>query len=213
MRGRPVNQGLQHPAVRNTPAYAGKTKDSVLVLNQCLKHPRVCGEDPKIKAKRIHAPETPPRMRGRPQGGSCHSAPVGNTPAYAGKTLMIICLYAADWKHPRVCGEDGAALPAAVFTEETPPRMRGRPSVSSNFFSFLRNTPAYAGKTIPLAPRRHGGEKHPRVCGEDVAILAKGNWLEETPPRMRGRHAVTLRNGKKGGNTPAYAGKTMTPAQ
>ena len=126
MRGRPVNQGLQHPAVRNTPAYAGKTKDSVLVLNQCLKHPRVCGEDPKIKAKRIHAPETPPRMRGRPQGGSCHSAPVGNTPAYAGKTLMIICLYAADWKHPRVCGEDGAALPAAVFTEETPPRMRGR---------------------------------------------------------------------------------------
>ena len=53
------------------------------------------------------------------------------------------------------------------------------------------NTPAYAGKTVSILKFLLLSQKHPRVCGEDVAILAKGNWLEETPPRMRGR--LTLR--------------------
>ena len=70
---------------------------------------------------------------------------------------------------------------------ETPPRMRGRPSRVGSALSCLGNTPAYAGKTATLSAYVPGGEKHPRVCGEDHTKTERHKYRTETPPRMRGR--------------------------
>ena len=73
---------------------------------------------------------------------------LGNTPAYAGKTLHLVPVRQGSWKHPRVCGEDCIRLTCRLPQWETPPRMRGR----------LR--------LVRLNVRIV--EKHPRVCGEDL---------------------------------------------
>jgi len=45
-------------------------------------------------------------MRGRPEGDMTLSGRPGNTPAHAGKTLVVIVLHQLAQKHPRACGED-----------------------------------------------------------------------------------------------------------
>ena len=70
--------------------------------------------------------ETPPRMRGRHLVKQTGLAVEGNTPAYAGKTAVIIKKALENGKHPRVCGEDLSRIAFAAGITETPPRMRGR---------------------------------------------------------------------------------------
>ena len=74
---------------------------------------------------------------------------------------------------------------------ETPPRMRGRPSVYAQRIKHHRNTPAYAGKTVQQAVKRQLPQKHPRVCGEDSTLPTNEVVRPETPPRMRGRLRVS----------------------
>ena len=45
MRGRLVSECHKMYLTRNTPAYAGKTSFSSLLMSLSRKHPRVCGED------------------------------------------------------------------------------------------------------------------------------------------------------------------------
>ena len=150
-------------------------------------------------------------MRGRPVKNLLNSVTERNTPAYAGKTSQSRTSTSCGQKHPRVCGEDQGLRPRPEPVSETPPRMRGRPEDKSEKDTRARNTPAYAGKTIPLAPRRHGGEKHPRVCGEDVLPTSVISYVPETPPRMRGRSCICHQVPADIRNTPAYAGKTDNP--
>ena len=75
---------------------------------------------------------------------------MGNTPAYAGKTMYVRLSADAAGKHPRVCGEDFIAKSLYLPDEETPPRMRGRLTVSDKASIINGNTPAYAGKTFSM---------------------------------------------------------------
>ena len=133
--------------------------------------------------------ETPPLTRGRPTLAVDHLPKVGNTPAYAGKTI--------------------AQASRASAVKETPPLTRGRRADQVGADSSTGNTPAYAGKTqrAPTPQARHG--KHPRLRGEDDEANLQSLCHEETPPLTRGRP-------ERGGfrqapprNTPAYAGKTF----
>ena len=172
---------------RNTPAYAGKTLVSILITAQIWKHPRVCGEDQCGYSASSHAPETPPRMRGRPQHQTAVYPRRRNTPAYAGKTSRQPRALTQGRKHPRVCGEDAGAYIDLVSGEETPPRMRGRLIISTAMAVVSGNTPAYAGKTGRGVQHFMCLQKHPRVCGEDQSIKDFNILRSETPPRMRGR--------------------------
>ena len=72
---------------RITPAYAGKTKSSLLNLVVVQDHPRVCGKN--FLGFRVDQSKagSPPRMREKLNDliDTIHEA--GITPAYAGKTL------------------------------------------------------------------------------------------------------------------------------
>ena len=95
--------------------------------------------------------ETPPRMRGRPAIWVRNILGAGNTPAYAGKTLLFTGHRRQAGKHPRVCGEDSFTSSSFAKVRETPPRMRGR-RVHLKYGEFPKgNTPAYAGKTATFA--------------------------------------------------------------
>ena len=148
MRGRPFQRKWLRMNTRNTPAYAGKTSHSKVIFLLKKKHPRVCGEDHTPVSKRVQHWETPPRMRGRLNLFNRTMDLTGNTPAYAGKTSSGSHTHTRKRKHPRVCGEDSGSKRQVSTVRETPPRMRGRPLYSMPGGIHIRNTPAYAGKTV-----------------------------------------------------------------
>ena len=109
-------------------------------------------------------------MRGRPHENRKTQIPHRNTPAYAGKTGARLPALSMSRKHPRVCGEDGFSVGDTANITETPPRMRGRLKAFSKNHVYMRNTPAYAGKTAQQAAHSDDLRKHPRVCGEDLTF-------------------------------------------
>ena len=167
MRGRPAPLSHTIRLQGNTPAYAGKTRFSILISASAEKHPRVCGEDFRSSILSLGTWETPPRMRGRLAELLKEQYLERNTPAYAGKTCSRCRTPSGRGKHPRVCGEDSPGALACCHCSETPPRMRGRLNLAAILKLDDRNTPAYAGKTSSGSHTRIHKQKHPRVCGED----------------------------------------------
>ena len=152
------------------------------------KHPRLRGEDFTHASRFSSYLETPPLTRGRLRLVGRASRRARNTPAYAGKTVMEGVFPPDRTKHPRLRGED-IPVPGDVPTiGETPPLTRGRPREISSVVQNVRNTPAYAGKTVVV----------------DVGLAG----LEETPPLTRGRLERERLCSPVLRNTPAYAGKT-----
>ena len=90
--------------------------------------------------------------------------------------------------------------------------MRGKLCDFSAFIDKSGITPAHAGKTRADGRQVFSHEDHPRACGENRAYDAAKGEMEGSPPRMRGKHAASVRSiiGKR--ITPAHAGKTsLTP--
>ena len=65
--------------------------------------------------------------------------------------------------------------------------MRGRCENRAPITSYLRNTPAHAGKIFIHNFFTFTLRKHPRACGEDLKLVITYLLVIETPPRMRGR--------------------------
>ena len=72
---------------RITPAYAGKTKSSLLNLVVVQDHPRVCGKNHFKSLISNLVAGSPPRMREKHFRSPIDIERSGITPAYAGKTL------------------------------------------------------------------------------------------------------------------------------
>ena len=96
-------------------------------------------------------------MRGRLTKSSVVALKEGNTPAYAGKTLLQQIYHITGQKHPRVCGEDQSSFYEHSSWQETPPRMRGRQKLCKKPLNIPGNTPAYAGKTFLAEQDRKEG--------------------------------------------------------
>ena len=167
MRGRHLVGGVRRDAVGLTPAYAGKTSPVGAATGMSGAHPRVCGEDLIASGIAAISPGSPPRMRGRPLRVSGPLGRDGLTPAYAGKTRRSPTATMSWTAHPRVCGEDAAAMTELVKGGGSPPRMRGRRRLHGRKTAAPRLTPAYAGKTTSDGDAVTSIRAHPRVCGED----------------------------------------------
>ena len=86
-------------------------------------------------------------MRGKPYQGFAKQNYTRITPADAGKTARLKCLFCNVQDHPRGCGENGADLSHSATALGSPPRMRGKPAAQYLDTRTLRITPADAGKT------------------------------------------------------------------
>ena len=103
MRGKAEPEAAPRPALRITPAYAGKRQMVLVALDRSRDHPRVCGEKSLGGATRWGFVGSPPRMRGKVTKQKLADYFGGITPAYAGKRLKrshsighfscILCLF------------------------------------------------------------------------------------------------------------------------
>ena len=151
MRGKRVFRGECDPAVRNIPAYAGKTDCTSIMMPGRKEHPRVCGENDAVFCRGFGFPGTSPRMRGKLAPLRAAAKRSRNIPAYAGKTRQWQSPHQPNPEHPRVCGENLGSDRCWSASEGTSPRMRGKHLPQLLFSGTCRNIPAYAGKTLALA--------------------------------------------------------------
>ncbi len=139
------------------------------------------------------------------------SIQVGNgiTPAYAGKRCLSTRFDVDGADHPRVCGEKSGDRCIQLHQTGSPPRMRGKASLTRILVSSAGITPAYAGKRCSVSSTTRPQQDHPRVCGEKACSAA---WLLPSmgsPPRMRGKAVVDAGQDTGQRITPAYAGKRL----
>ena len=147
----------------------------------------MCGENDKVTVKKSCKAGLPPRVRGKLKKQSIVKAFIGITPACAGKTYSGLQPVRLPEDHPRVCGENSAALTKSLFQRGSPPRVRGKHILKRLKKVLLRITPACAGKTLSLVPAYQDSRDHPRVCGENAIACASLSGFKGSPPRVRGK--------------------------
>ena len=129
-------------------------------------HPRVCGEKLEALANLAYMMGSPPRVRGKDGGDSPDAKMFGITPAYAGKSSLLLKMRAVRWDHPRVCGEKGQRQAGQYTKVGSPPRVRGKANGAKLEVFRVGITPAYAGKSAVHSEATPNNRDHPRVCGE-----------------------------------------------
>ena len=70
----------------------------------------------------------------------------GITPAYAGKSGLVLVVVAVHEDHPRLCGEKCGIVHKIRLSSGSPPPMRGKAPARAHRRALDRITPAYAGK-------------------------------------------------------------------
>ena len=134
-------------ARRLIPACAGKTRPGRTYSENPWAHPRVCGENAKVRTVIIRGLGSSPRVRGKRPGsppGGLHRRLI---PACAGKTKMSILTARQPRAHPRVCGENATSDAYLAPNGGSSPRVRGKPTHLrfADIQAWL--IPACAGKT------------------------------------------------------------------
>ena len=105
MRGKEILRQFGVPLCRITPAYAGKSPQSLYDAAQERDHPRLCGEKFTHLRAFFHFVGSPPPMRGKAAKISVDGYVTWITPAYAGKSCQPATAGKRRQDHPRLCGE------------------------------------------------------------------------------------------------------------
>ena len=90
MRGKDEVKVSEEVWFRITPAYAGKSDNQPVAPSLPEDHPRVCGEKKLFETENDAVAGSPPRMRGKADCWSFSSDSKGITPAYAGKSGLLV---------------------------------------------------------------------------------------------------------------------------
>ena len=114
-------------------------------------------------------------------------------------------------KHPRIRGENSLSVFLAKSERETSPHTRGERCPQIVLQSAAGNIPAYAGRTLQDRRCEMRCRKHPRIRGENSAIITIRSGIPETSPHTRGEQVRNRTNNYDAGNIPAYAGRTALP--
>ena len=152
----------------------------------------MCGEKNSPTANAAGRAGSPPRVRGKAISGASPRRAVGITPACAGKSACAASARGGLKDHPRVCGEKSRHRRRQACIRGSPPRVRGKAQQLSTACTWLRITPACAGKRTWLQLYAIARKDHPRVCGEKRQQLKKGDWEKGSPPRVRGKAAFKV---------------------
>ena len=150
----------------------------------------MCGEKLASSFCTFSGAGSPPRVRGKAEVCTEHSAVSGITPACAGKSGPNAQKDCFHRDHPRVCGEKLITGKALCYLAGSPPRVRGKVAREMSGQGSFGITPACAGKSIgrlcPCATPRD----HPRVCGEKLLYSFAPSVATGSPPRVRGKVCV-----------------------
>ena len=151
---------------------------------------------------------SPPHTRGRAGGVAGGDRPERITPAYAGKRSATPGVTDSNTDHPRIRGEEAPHQRPGHVHSGSPPHTRGRDARLDLFRGTTRITPAYAGKSVPVARPAMMLTDHPRIRGEEASRTARAPMFWGSPPHTRGRGCGSSLMVSGLGITPAYAGKS-----
>ena len=148
------------------PRGRGKVFDPYFLEYGSKDHPRVGGEKTQPWLLRCRQRGSPPRGRGKEMLWEYKDQTTGITPAWAGKSQLLVPALAAEWDHPRVGGEKLGGNEDEIQDVGSPPRGRGKGLTASASWTSTGITPAWAGKRGALAVSVTPCQDHPRVGGE-----------------------------------------------
>ena len=208
VRGKPPGEGSVVTYTRITPAGAGKTITAQVGTFQAKDHPRRCGENRTGAAALTRRMGSPPQVRGKLAVSGFFAAPVGITPAGAGKTIRRCPESATARDHPRRCGENFTRQRGHVLQPGSPPQVRGKQSPCCGDYRAARITPAGAGKTAHADGFADFVRDHPRRCGENPVTAYICSRVLGSPPQVRGKLLCWFCKNCLHRITPAGAGKT-----
>ena len=126
MRGKALMPESFVNQARITPAYAGKRIHHDRLNAVIRDHPRLCGEKFDRSLCFVAFAGSPPPMRGKAICRRMMKNAGRITPAYAGKSQLIVVFQNLLWDHPRLCGEKLEAYMAQQKASGSPPPMRGK---------------------------------------------------------------------------------------
>ena len=147
VRGKQLKQHCAECCARITPAGAGKTLRAHVNAVVTADHPRRCGENADLLVAKRGALGSPPQVRGKRKFVLPPKSIPRITPAGAGKTPPCLSGLQCQADHPRRCGENNPINVRHLFDKGSPPQVRGKRGLSLGVESYLRITPAGAGKT------------------------------------------------------------------
>ena len=206
-RGKAVSRTSWRAACGITPAWAGKSSPAGL---QCWcrgDHPRVGGEKAVTQTVSKGQVGSPPRGRGKVGAAIMKYTVSGITPAWAGKSMIWLRLSFGCMDHPRVGGEKLQGEVNRQLEAGSPPRGRGKVYSVYREVCYGGITPAWAGKSPgPPGSGLFWGD-HPRVGGEKYKLWLDKRACKGSPPRGRGKDAITNAFSRSSRITPAWAGK------
>ena len=165
-RGKELLRRGVEEGVGITPAWAGKSPQTITAKSSSRDHPRVGGEKKLIRKTLLTMLGSPPRGRGKGLCGPLENCAVGITPAWAGKRSLLTTPGRFPWDHPRVGGEKSHAPPAWETNMGSPPRGRGKVMGTVVIGRVEGITPAWAGKSSLAGCQFRQVQDHPRVGGE-----------------------------------------------
>ena len=145
-RGKDPSSASISRIARITPACAGKSFRHFRYGFAIWDHPRLRGEKRLAIAFFWFNWGSPPLARGKVKSVKPDSAPVRITPACAGKRRTKNMRTTQYKDHPRLRGEKLIFFGITVLVKGSPPLARGKDNTKPRSRSFIRITPACAGK-------------------------------------------------------------------
>ena len=173
--------------IRITPAWAGKSLHFFHFLGGGKDHPRMGGEKLMGRPRRSVGAGSPPRRRGKALHRVKNDLRYGITPAWAGKSTVVLPTPGYLWDHPRVGGEKLLQFALPLLLTGSPPRGRGKGFRRHRHEPGYGIIPAWAGKREPGVLMVWQFQDHPRVGGEKSNRSLLVGILRGSPPRGRGK--------------------------
>ena len=165
------------------------------------------GEKRPGRPRKCCLPGSPPRGRGKVVQNFRHTAIPGITPAWAGKRTRVTLTIRRAEDHPRVGGEKRVMLGIQGRDLGSPPRGRGKVSLSRFIGSRSRITPAWAGKRPFPAASQFLQKDHPRVGGEKHRAIFMGGGLRGITPAWAGKSRAFAATLQVDGDHPRVGGE------
>ena len=151
---------------------------------------------------------SPPLARGIPPFPFSRLASSRITPACAGNTVAISCVFCCNWDHPRLRGEYTLIKDAEEWETGSPPLARGILLWVAGCACASGITPACAGNTLEVQALQIVDGDHPRLRGEYHRAKQKSILKMGSPPLARGILWNLVKTLIDIGITPACAGNT-----
>ena len=189
------------------PAYAGKSYAFELKLGHNTDHPRLRGEKVLVNPKRPPRRGSSPLTRGKAMAKVNQRVQQRIIPAYAGKRPPKGPLSLPKGDHPRLRGEKALSRNLARCPLGSSPLTRGKGLNKVNRFWAKRIIPAYAGKSMPILSGLSRLQDHPRLRGEKRGSNCFDLYRAGSSPLTRGKELARLKQPRRLGIIPAYAGK------